>query len=76
MKFCSTVLAGLILTALISVYVILGDLDAANKRFREGIEDRADCMAMLGVEPWLDPFRSDPRYAGLLREIGLDPKAR
>ena len=59
-----------------SVYVILGELDTATERFRKGVGDRADCMAMLGVEPWIDPFRTDPRYASLLRDIGLDPGAR
>src|SRR5262249_31356658 len=48
---------------------------AAYGWFRRGVEERADCMAWLGVEPWIKPFRSDPRYAGLLREIGLDPRA-
>ena len=56
-----------------TVYVSLGDQDTANRWFRKGIEDRADCMAWLGVEPWIDPFRADPRYASLLREIGLTP---
>ena len=54
----------------------LGDHDAANRWFRKGVEGRADCMAWLGVEPWLDPFRADPRYTDLLRDIGLDPRAR
>ena len=54
----------------------LGDQDTAFEWFRKGVEDRADCMAWLGVEPWIDPFRSDPRYAGLLRDIGLTPDAR
>ena len=59
-----------------TVYVSLGDQDTAYSWFRKGVEGRADCMAWLGVEPWIDPFRSDPRYAGLLRDIGLTPIAR
>ena len=56
-----------------TVYVSLGDQDAATHWFRKGIDDRADCMPWLGVEPWMDAFRSDPRYVSLLREIGLTP---
>jgi len=56
-------------------YVSLGDMDTAVKWFRKGIEDRADCMAWLGIEPWVEPFRSDPRYAKLLGDIGLAPSA-
>jgi tetratricopeptide (TPR) repeat protein len=59
-----------------TVYSSLGDHDTANRWFRKGVEGRADCMAWLGVEPWLDPFRADRRYVGLLRDIGLDPRAR
>jgi hypothetical protein len=58
-----------------AAYVSLGDGDMAYRWFRQGVEERADCMAWLGVEPWIEPFRSDPRYASLLREIGLDPRA-
>ena len=59
-----------------TVYVSLGDADTAYKLFRKGTEVRADCMAWLGVEPWIDPFRSDPRYRALVRAIGLAPEAR
>ena len=59
-----------------SVYVTLGDRDTAYDWFRKGAQDRADCMPWLGVEPWIDPFRTDPRYASLLRDIGLDPGSR
>ena len=54
-----------------AAYVSLGDHDTAVKWFRKGVEDRADCMAWLGVEPWIESFRSDPRYAQLLRDVGL-----
>lgn len=56
-----------------TVYVTLGDQDTATRWFRKGIDDKADCMPWLGVEPWMDPYRADPRYAGLLAEIGLTP---
>jgi TolB-like protein/tRNA A-37 threonylcarbamoyl transferase component Bud32/Tfp pilus assembly protein PilF len=59
-----------------AAYVSLGDFDSAYKRFRQGVEDKADCMAWLGVEPWIEPFRSDPRYAQLLRDVGLAPGGR
>ena len=58
------------------VYVTLGDLDTAYRWFRKGVGDRADCMAWLGVEPWIDPFRTDQRYVSLIREVGLTPVAR
>ena len=59
-----------------SVHATLGDADAAFKFFRKGTDERADCMAWLGVEPWLDRFRLDSRYRDLLRDIGLTPATR
>jgi eukaryotic-like serine/threonine-protein kinase len=59
-----------------AAYASLGDADAAARWFRAGVEGRADCMAWLGVEPWLDAFRTDPRYQELLRDIGLAPPPR
>ena len=34
-----------------TAYVSLREFDSAAKWFRKGVEDRADCMAWLGVEP-------------------------
>ena len=59
-----------------TVYVSLGDLDTAYQLFRKGTDEHADCMAWLGVEPWIEAFRSDPRYEDLVREIGLYPAAQ
>ena len=54
-----------------TAYVSLRQNDKAYEWLQKGIEERADCMAWLGVEPWMEPFRSDPRYKELLGEIGL-----
>ena len=59
-----------------TAYVSLGDSNTAFRFFRKGTDEHADCMPWLGVEPWLDRFRSDPRYTTLVREIGLDPRAQ
>jgi TolB-like protein/Flp pilus assembly protein TadD len=59
-----------------TVHVSLGDRDAAYQWFRKGTDERADCMPWLGIEPWLDPFRTDPRYRTLVQEIGLTPLDR
>ena len=58
-----------------TVHASLGNMDTAYQLFRKGTDERADCMAWLGVEPWLDTFRLDPRYHALLSEIGLAPDA-
>jgi eukaryotic-like serine/threonine-protein kinase len=54
-------------------YVSLGKHDEAYEWLKKGVQERADCMPWLGVEPWLDPFRSDPRYSQLLQQVGLAP---
>jgi serine/threonine-protein kinase len=59
-----------------TVYVSLGDHDTAAALFRKGTRERADCMAWLGVEPWIEAFRKDARYLSLLRDIGLTPVPR
>lgn len=59
-----------------TVYVSLGDNDTAYDLFRKGTDEHADCMPWLAVEPWIDSFRSDPRYRRLLRDIGLSRVAR
>jgi tetratricopeptide (TPR) repeat protein len=59
-----------------TVYVSLGDHDRAYELFRKGTDEHADCMAWLGVEPWIDAFRSDPRYRRLLQDIGLTSFSR
>ncbi len=59
-----------------SVYVSLGDNDTATRLFRKGTDERADCMAWLGVEPWIESYRADPRYRTLLRDVGLAPNVQ
>lgn len=56
-----------------TAYVSLGDFDTACEWFKKGIAGRADCMAWLGMEPWMDPFHADPRWAAFVKDIGLTP---
>ncbi len=37
------------------------------------IEDRADCIPWIKADSKIDPLSSDPRYARLMRRIGLPP---
>jgi TolB-like protein/Tfp pilus assembly protein PilF len=49
---------------------MLGDKDKAFRFLEKAFEDRREII-FLKVEPQLDNIRSDPRYADLLRRIGL-----
>jgi tetratricopeptide (TPR) repeat protein len=52
-------------------YAGLGEKDQAFAWLEKGYQEHAFQMQWLGVEPRWDSLRSDPRFADLLRRIGL-----
>jgi eukaryotic-like serine/threonine-protein kinase len=60
-------------TYIASVYASLGDKDKAFKWLEKAYAARDSQLEFLGVEPFYDPLRSDPRFADLLRRIHLAP---
>ncbi len=53
------------------VHAGLGDKDQAFQWLERGYQDRALEMTRLKVDPFLDNLRSDPRFADLVRRVGL-----
>ena len=54
-------------------YVALGDADAAFRWLERGLDERAAQMRTVKVTPAFDPLHADPRWAALLRRMGLEP---
>ena len=54
-----------------SVYVTLGDRDGAFPWLEKAYQARSSNVAYLGTAPTWAPLRSDPRFATLVRRIGL-----
>jgi len=54
-----------------TVYSQLGEKDRAFEWLKRGRREQADCMVLLKTEPWMDPLRTDPRYADLVKRIGF-----
>ena len=53
------------------IYAGLGDKDEAFRSLEKGYQEHAAGMLYLAVDPFWYGFRSDPRYANLLRRMGL-----
>ncbi len=53
------------------VYAALGDKDRAFQWLEGAFRDRALSMLLVKTDPRVDSLRSDPRYAELLRRMGL-----
>lgn len=51
----------------------LGHTDRAFQLFARAIEEHDEGVTLLNTWPALDPLRSDPRFAVLVRRIGLTP---
>lgn len=52
-------------------YARLGRRDEALAMLQKGYEERDFRMTLLSVDYEFDDFRSDPRFAGLVRKMGL-----
>jgi serine/threonine protein kinase/Tfp pilus assembly protein PilF len=57
---------------LAQVLTALGDHEAALRKLDEAVELRASDLIWLAVRPVFDPLRSEPRFAELLKAIGLE----
>jgi eukaryotic-like serine/threonine-protein kinase len=53
------------------IYAGLGEKDQAFAWLEKGYEERSFQMQWLKAEPRWDSLRSDPRFAGLVRRVGL-----
>lgn len=53
------------------IYAQLGDRDAALEALDHGWEIRDSRLTDIKTDPYLDPLRSDPRYAALVKRIGF-----
>jgi TolB-like protein/Tfp pilus assembly protein PilF len=51
--------------------VALGDKERALAMLTKGLEERDNSLVAIKVEPQLDPLRDDPRFAVLVRRVGL-----
>ena len=53
------------------IYIGLGEKDRAFDSLEKAYKERSDLLVYLKVDPRLDTLRSDPRFADLMRRIGL-----
>jgi len=55
------------------IYIGLDDKNESFNWLNKAYEERCDYLVNLPSEPFADPLRSDPRFAALLRQLGLKP---
>ena len=53
------------------IYAGLGEKDQAFAWLDKAYTERDDRLIYLAVDPIVDPLRSDPRFGGMLKRLGL-----
>ena len=61
--------------AFVNAYLGLGDNEQAFAWLERAYKEQSSILEWLKVHPYFDPLRGDPRFADLVRRVGLD-KAR
>ncbi|HEX7253949.1 MAG TPA: hypothetical protein VF376_13785, partial [Thermoanaerobaculia bacterium] len=55
------------------IHIWLGEKDEGLRLLEKGYEVRSACIPFTKVDPRLDPIRSDPRYADLMKRLAFPP---
>ena len=53
------------------LYPGLGDRDRAFAAMEQAMQERSVIFVLMNGDPMWDPIRSDPRFADLVRRVGL-----
>jgi tetratricopeptide (TPR) repeat protein len=55
------------------IHAALGEKDLAFQQLERSYQDHQPQLALLKVDPRMDPLRSDPRFRELVRKMNLEP---
>lgn len=57
--------------AFVNAYLGLGDNEQAFYWLEQAYKEQSNILQFLKTHPYFDPIRNDPRFAGLVRRVGL-----
>ena len=57
--------------AFVEAYLGLGEYDQAFTALQQAYKEQSNILQFLKTEPYFDPIRGDPRFAELVRQVGL-----
>jgi TolB-like protein/Flp pilus assembly protein TadD len=58
--------------AFVNAYLGVGENDRAFDWLEQAYKEQSNILQFLKVHPYFDPIRADPRFADLVRRVGLD----
>ncbi len=58
--------------AFVNAYLGLGENDQAFDWLEQAYKEQSNILQFLKVHPYFDPIRADPRFADLVRRVGLN----